>query len=250
MSLDVTDATFETAVVERSAQVPVVVDLWADWCGPCRMLGPILERVVESTNGRVELVKVDVDTNPRVAATFRVQSIPAVYAIKDRQVVDSFIGALPEARVREFIERLAPAETEADRLAAKGDEESLRQALELDPGHEAAVLGLAELLVERGEGEEALALLGRVPESPEGRRVAALARVGHPDGHAAARGIGTGDNIGDGIGENLEGRLDGLLERVKDDEAARQEFVDLLELLGPDDPRTGQYRRALASRLH
>jgi putative thioredoxin len=244
MSLDVTDATFETDVVERSAQVPVVVDLWAAWCGPCRMLGPILERVVESTKGRVELVKVDVDSNPRVAATFRVQSIPAVYAIKDRQVVDSFIGALPEARVREFIERLAPTESEADRLAAKGDEESFRQALELDPGHEAAVVGLAELLAERGEGAEALALLARVPESAEGRRVAALARVGQPD----AQGEGLGDGMG--VGDGVEGRLDGLLDRVKDDEAARQEFVDLLELLGPDDPRTGQYRRALASRLH
>lgn len=236
MSIDVTDATFELDVIERSATLPVVVDLWAEWCGPCRTLGPILERVVGETQGKVTLVKVDVDRSPRVAATFRVQSIPAVYALRDGKVVDSFIGALPEAQVRDFVSRLAPTETEADRLAAKGDEASLRQALELDPAHEAAVLGLAELLAGRGEGDDALTLLSRIPESTEWRRVAALARVG-PEAAGVA-------------GDDVEARLDGLLARVKEDESARQEFLDVLELLGPDDPRTPQYRRALASRLY
>ena len=231
---DVTDATFEQDVLERSKQVPVVVDLWAPWCGPCRTLGPIVERVVDATDGRVELVKVNVDENPRVSATFQVQSIPAVYALKDGQVVDGFIGALPENAVAEFVRGLAAPETEADQLTAKGDEASLRQALELEPDHEGAVVALAELLAERGESEEALSVLARIPESAETRRVAAVARLGT---EPAAQ-------------DDVEGRLDDLLDRVRDDEEARQQYVDLLEVLGPDDPRTARYRKALASRIY
>ena len=232
--MDVTDSTFEKAVLDRSTEVPVVVDLWAEWCGPCKTLGPILEKVVDETKGSVELVKVDVDANPRVAATFRVQSIPAVFALRDRQVVDHFIGALPEPAVRDFVSRLAPAPTEVDRLVAAGDEASLRRALELEPGHEGAVLALAELLINRGDGEEARPLLARIPETAEVRRLAALARVGPK---------------ADQDGEAIESKLDALLDRVKDDEGARQEFVDLLEVLGPEDPRTARYRKALTARL-
>jgi putative thioredoxin len=232
--IDVTDATFEQDVLERSERVPVVVDLWAEWCGPCRTLGPVLERVVDATDGKVELVKVDVDANPRVAATFQVQSIPAVYALRDRKIVDSFIGAIPEPAVREFIDRLAPAETEADRLVAAGDEASLRRALELQPDHPAGVAALAELLVARGERADALALLERIPETAETRRVAALARVGD-------------EALSD---DGVEARLDALLDRVKDDDDARRQFVDLLEVLGPDDPRTATYRKRLTARLY
>src|SRR4051794_15724507 len=130
-AMDVTDATFERDVLDASVETPVVVDLWAEWCGPCRTLGPIIENVVADTGGRVKLVKVDVDANPRIASTFQVQSIPAVFALKDRKIVDSFIGALPEHEVRAFVDRLAPPETEADRLVAKGDEASLRAALDI-----------------------------------------------------------------------------------------------------------------------
>ncbi|MGK2948509.1 MAG: thioredoxin [Acidimicrobiales bacterium] len=236
MSIDVTDATFPTEVVERSKQVPVVVDLWAEWCGPCKSLGPILEKVVDDTQGKVVLAKVDVDTNRQVAGAFQVQSIPAVYALKDGKVVDGFVGAQPEAAVRQFVEGLLPSAEEsavAD-LVAKGDEASLREALVLEPGHEGAVLALAELLVARrdeGDVDEALAVLARIPESAEVRRIAAIARI-DPD---------TRDDVTD--------ELDTLLDSVKDDEAARQRYLDLLEVMGPDDPRTAGYRKQLTARL-
>jgi putative thioredoxin len=232
--IDVTDATFQRDVLDRSAQVPVVVDLWAEWCGPCRTLGPILERAVAATGGAVELAKVDVDRNPHVAAAFAVQSIPAVFAIRDGEVVDSFVGAVPERSVQEFVARLEPGRSAADELVARGDEASLRAALDLEPNHAGAVVALAELLVDKGEGNEALELLHRVPETAEVRRVAARARL-------------SGSN-GDGQ-EDVDSRLDSLLDQVKDDEAARREFLDLLEVLGPDDPRTPRYRKALTSRL-
>ena len=237
--LDITDDTFED-VLERSAQVPIIVDLWAPWCGPCRTLGPVLEKVVEESNGRVELVKANVDENPRISATFQVQSIPAVYALKDKKVVDGFIGAVGEPQVREFVERIAPAPSEADALVAGGDEASLRQALELQADHGAAVKALAELLVDRGDTEEALGLLARVPEDGDIRRLAARARLSETGDESAAA-----EN-----GQDVERRLDDLLGRVKDDEDARQQFLDLLEVLGPDDPRIPGYRRALASRLY
>ncbi|HET6964628.1 MAG TPA: tetratricopeptide repeat protein [Acidimicrobiales bacterium] len=236
---DVTDATFEADVLDRSTQATIVVDLWASWCGPCRVLGPILEKVVAESDG-VELVKIDVDANPRSAATFQVQSIPAVYAIRDRRVVDSFIGALPEPAVRQWIAGLNPPPSEVDLLVAKGDEDSLRRAVDLEPANEKAVLALASLLAADGSGpdqrEEALRLLARLPESAETRHIAAQARLG-----AEAETAGGSDGV--------EAKLDELLERVRADEAARQEFLDLLEMLGPDDPRTAAYRKALTARL-
>jgi putative thioredoxin len=239
MAIDVTDATFESEVVARSMQTPVIVDLWAPWCGPCRTLTPIIEKVVGETNGKAVLVKINIDENPQAAAAFRVQSIPAVYALRDGQVVNGFIGAQGEDAVRKFVEAVLPSETEEKiaALVAAGDEASLRSALELDPGNEAAVVALAELLVAQGNRDEALALLERIPESAETRRVAALARVGEEF-------TSNGE-----VSPDVADTLDALLERVKDDEAARQEFVDLLELLGPTDPRTAQYRKALTSRL-
>jgi putative thioredoxin len=231
---ETSDATFVTDVVARSAELPVVVDLWAPWCAPCQVLSPILETVVEATGGAVELVKVNVDENPQVAAAFKVQSIPAVYAMLAGQVVDGFIGAVDEEAVRAFVARLAPAPSEADRLVARGDEDSLRAALELEPDHPGAVTALAEVLVERGETEEALSLVARIPETDRTRRLAARARLARSDATAA---------------ESLEARLDALLTKVRADEDARREFLDLLETMDPEDPRRDRYRRALASEL-
>jgi putative thioredoxin len=237
--MDVTDQTFQADVLDRSATVPVIVDLWAPWCGPCKTLGPMIEKAVADTGGAVELAKVNVDDNPAVAQAFSVQSIPAVFALRNGQVVDQFIGAVPEAQITAFVQRLAPAPSEADTLAAAGDEASLRRALELEPDHAAATEGLARVLVDRGEGAEALALLQRLPETEAGRVLAAEARL-----------LEAGVDVSGTGREEIEAKLNQLLDRVHDDDAARQEFVDLLEAMGADDPRTKEYRRALTARLY
>ncbi|MCU1397664.1 MAG: putative thioredoxin [Acidimicrobiales bacterium] len=234
MSVDVTDATFQTEVLDRSATNPVIVDLWAPWCGPCRTIGPILERVTEATNGDVVLVKVNVDENPGISKAFQVQSIPAVYALRNGEVVDGFVGAYPEHVIEEFVQSLLPT-AEQNELAAlieAGDEASLRAALELEPGNEDAIIALGELLVEAGNGDEALALLARIPESERTRKVAAAARLGEQpaDDHDAT--------------------LTALLDRVKTDDEARQQYVDILEVMGAEDPRTASYRKQLTARLY
>ncbi len=232
-AIDVTDASFEADVLAKSKEVAVVVDLWAEWCGPCTTLGPILEKVIDETNGDVVLAKVDIDANPSVAQAFKVQSIPAVYAMKDGAVVDGFMGAYPESAVREFVDKLLPSQEEqavSDLLAA-GDEASLRIALGMEPANEDVIVALGELLVADGRGDDALALLERIPESDRTRRIAATARVGdRPD-------------------DDHDATLSALLDRVKDDDEARQQYVDLLELMGNEDPRTGEYRKKLTQRL-
>jgi putative thioredoxin len=242
VSIDVTDTSFQTDVLDRSATTPVVVDLWAPWCGPCRTLSPILENVVGETDGKIVLAKVNVDENPQVSQAFRVQGIPAVYAVADGKVVSGFVGAQPEAAVREFVDSLLPSEEDEKiaALLAAGDEASLRQVLDQQPDHHDAIVALAELLAEKpedGAGDEALALLGRIPETPETRRVAALVRTGAPAPDAG------------GNGEEITAKLDALLDQVRADDEARQEYVDLLEVLGPDDPRTADYRKRLTRQL-
>ena len=183
-AIDVTDATFQAEVIDKSKEVAVVVDLWAPWCGPCKTLGPIIEKVIDATDGKVVLAKVNVDENPGIAQAFQAQSIPAVYALKDGAVVDGFIGAYPEHEVQRFVDSLQPTEEQVavKELIEAGDEGSLRIALSIEPANEDAIVALAELLIADGNSDEALALLGRIPESDRTRHVAALARVGQaPD---------------------------------------------------------------------
>jgi putative thioredoxin len=237
MAIDVTDATFQTEVVDRSQSAAVVVDLWAPWCGPCVTLGPILEKVTDATNGEVILVKVNIDENPGISQAFQVQSIPAVYALKKGEVVDGFVGAHPEHVVQEFVANLLPSEAERTvaSLMAEGTEGAYRAVLELEPANEDAIVGLAELLVARGEAEQALAFLARIPESDRTRHVAAAARVS------------TEPTL---VTDDYDDVLTDLLDKVKGDDEARQQFVDLLELMGPDDPRTASYRKQLTARLY
>lgn len=230
-----TDATLQADVIERSMTTPVVVDLWAPWCGPCKTLGPMLEAAVDATGGQVVLAKINIDENPAAAQAFRVQSIPAVFAVSGGQLVDQFIGAVPQEEVDGFVGRLlAPSEpTEIDLLREAGDEDSLLAALEIEPDNADVIVDLAELYAGEQRGDEALELLARIPETPETRRITAYVRSG-------------GTYVSE---EQIEQRLAVLLDVVKEDDEARQEFVDLLELLGADDPRTVTWRRQLTNRL-
>jgi putative thioredoxin len=232
---DVTDATFSTAVIERSMTVPVVVDLWAEWCGPCKTLGPILEKVIGESGGAVELAKVDVDANPQISQAFNVQSIPAVFALHEGKIVDSFVGALPEAAVRQFIEKLAPGASLSDQLVGAGDEASLRSALELDASNAGAAVALADLLRQSDRLDEAEGLLTPFANPLEAKTV--LARIRLQRGGVSLDG-------------DLDLTLEHLLEQTATDDTAKDHLLEILDALGPSDPRYVSFRRRLASRLY
>ena len=233
--IDVTDQDFEAQVIEKSHELPVIVDLWAPWCEPCKTLGPLLEKVINAHGGKVLGVKINVDDNPGVSQAFQVQSIPMVVAFKDGQAVDGFMGAQGEPMLEDFVNRLSPTEeqNEIDSLIEAGDELSLRAALEIQSDHPEAVLALAELLVADARVDEGLALLERIPESPESRRIAATARTSDSSGESA----------------EVEAELEALLGQVKTDEDARQRFVDLLEVMGAENPQTLEWRKKLSTAL-
>jgi putative thioredoxin len=247
MAIDVTEETFQAQVLDRSAELPVVVDFWAEWCGPCRTLTPALEKAADARAGKVELAKVDVDSNQGLAVRYGVQGIPAVKAFRDGEVVEEFVGAQPPRAVEAFFDQLVPSE--ADRLVEAGGEDDLRRALDLEPGRSDAVLALARLLHERGDDEEAEELLRRVAGDFEAEGLAArirLAREGDEALGEALEALERGDRE-KGI-ELLLAALAGTEDGRRED--IRRAIVGALTELGTGDPRAREYRRRLAAALY
>lgn len=282
---DATTASFVKDVIEASKDVPVIVDFWAAWCGPCKQLTPILERVVRAYAGKVKLVKIDVDANQAVAAQLRIQSMPTVYAFRDGRPLDGFVGAQSEAEVRAFVERLVGAEEAGDIEAVLNsaaellDEGDLQGAAEIyaaileeDRENVAALAGLAQCYLKTGDYERARQTISLVP--PESRTLAAVqsvnaaldlaekaAAVGDlagfevrlsadPADHQARYDLAVGLA---GIGKKAEA-LDHLLEIVRRDrkwneEAARKQLLQFFDAWGSKEPLVGEGRRKLSSLL-
>src|SRR5262245_46807556 len=258
--VEVTDANFEQVVIEGSKERPVVVDLWAAWCGPCRTLGPLLEKAAADRDGAFLLAKVDVDNTGVGQALLQAvqsQSIPTVVAFRDGQPVSMFIGAYPEDEIGRFLDSILPTEAdlEADQAEAvlesgdlEGAEAGFRDALAKDPENRDAALGLARVLIERGDDDDASPLVARFLPDPEAERLHAELEV---RGWVDEPGAGT---LADAKRLAAQGRwreaLDGMASTLQDGlDAARAAMVTVFSVLGDDDELVAEYRRRLAAAL-
>ncbi len=244
--MDVTEQNFQTAVLDRSHTVPVVVDFWAEWCGPCRQLGPVIERAVAARQGKIELAKVDVDANPGISRAFGIQGIPAVKAFKDGRVAAEFVGAKPPAAVDDFLDSLLPSE--ADGLVGAGDEDSLRRAVALEPTRADAVVPLARILHGRGDRDGALTLLVNLPGSFAADGLAARIRL-EDDPR-----VDLGDAFTALDADQSDRALDLLIGALPSADGARDDIrrvvVAILDELGVESPLARESRRRLAAALY
>jgi putative thioredoxin len=261
--IDVTDQTFATDVIERSKTVPVVVDFWAAWCGPCRMLGPILENLANEFNGDFILAKVDVDGNPQTAMQFRVQGIPAVKAFRNGNVVSEFTGAQPEPQVRQFLEGLRPSEV--DLLAKQGfewevnnqpamAEESYRAALAKKPDHFPAKIGLGRVLLNQGETDEATSILQSIPagaaEKPVAEAELRTKVEDDPDDIASRYALASLLAAEQRFAKALEQFLETIRrDRSYNDDGARKAMLAIFTILGEEQQLSKEYRQKLANAL-
>jgi putative thioredoxin len=244
--IDVNEAGFEAEVLDRSSEVPVVVDFWAPWCGPCRQLGPALEKAAASRDGKVVLAKIDTDENPQIAELFGIQGIPAVKAFRDGEVVAEFVGVLPPAQVEQFFDGIVPSATQL--LLDAGDEASLRKAVELDPKNVDAAFALAQLLYRAGDSAGALELVANAPGNFRADGLAARIELERASSDAVADAFATLD---DGeLEEGLDKLLALLSAKGADAERVRRVIVAILDELGVEHPLARETRRKLAAALY